>query len=310
MHVLVSGADGFVGTHLVSGLRAAGHRVTALVFGRAAQDETEIRVDLRKKAELSSLPEGVTAVVHTAGIVDPGAPSSLMYAVNVQGTANLVAWSLRHRVRHFVHLSSIAVYGPLLLGEDREETTPRVGRLLGIPYMRSKAQAEVCVERSGLGYTFLRPPAILGSGDTIITRGFMDALGGEGVPLVPHASPGRRVSLAFAPGVVEVALRALDRGPLHGAVHVVDAELSLYDLAQIYARQLGKPCVFSKVSWTALRGQLGDAGFQWLLTSARFGQHYSRHKLFRELGYRSAIPLENAVAAGISSLQGISGSLF
>lgn len=233
-----------------------------------------------------------------------------MYAVNVQGTRNLVDWARAERVRHFVQLSSIAVYGPLLLGEDRDESTPRLGRALGIPYMRTKAQAEVYVERSGLGFTSLRPPAILGSGDTIITQAFAEALSGEGIPLVPHASPGRRVSLAFAAGVAEVAIRALDRGPLQGAVHMVDAELSLAELAEIYAAKLRKPCVFSKVSWSALRGQLGDAGFQWLLTSARFGQHYSRHKLFRELGYKSTIPLENAVDAGISSLQGISRSLF
>ncbi len=309
MHVLVSGADGFLGTHLVNGLRDAGHFVTPLVFGRPAEPG-ELRIDVREKRAFSALPTHADAVVHAAGIVDPGAPASLMYAVNVQGTRNMVDWARAAKVQHFVQISSIAVYGPLLLGEDREESTPRVGRFLGIPYMRTKAQAEVYVERSGLAYTSLRPPAILGSGDTIITRGFVEALSGEGLPLVPHASPGRRVSLAFAEGVTAVTNRALDHGPLHGAVHVVDAELSLQELAQIYAAKLRKPCVFSPVSWAALRGQLGDAGFQWLLTSARFGQHYSRHKLFRELGYKSTISLENAVDAGISSLQGISPSLF
>ncbi|MFT3927379.1 MAG: NAD(P)-dependent oxidoreductase [Myxococcales bacterium] len=310
MRVLVSGADGFSGTHLVRGLVAAGHEVIGAVFGRAPEG-SEIRLDLRRREQLDALTLEVDAVVHAAGVVEPSAGARAMLEVNMAGTANLVQWARTHSVRHFVHVSSVAVYGPLLLGEDRDEQTPRLGVLGGLAYMRSKAWAEVRVEQSGVPYTLLRPPAIVGAGDTVISRGFVEALeGGSGIPMVSGARPERRVSVAFAAGLVEVVLRALARGPLWGAVHVVDAELSLGELAQVYAAALGRTCTFAPTSWPDVLRRRADPGFQWLAASARFGQHYSQTKLLRELGYRSAISLENAVAAGISGLQAHSRGLF
>jgi dihydroflavonol-4-reductase len=310
MRVLVSGADGFSGTHLVRGLRGAGHEVIGAVFGRAPLAD-EIHLDLTRPSELSALDLAVDAVVHAAGIVEPSLGARTMVEVNVHGTENLAAWARAHSVRHFVHLSSVAVYGAFLLGEDRDERTPRLGRLGGLAYMRSKAHAELRLERAGVPYTMLRPPAIVGAGDTVISRGFVEALvSGSGIPLVSGARADRRVSVAFAEGVVEVVLRALERGPLGGAVHVVDAELTLGELAEVYAAALQRPCTFVAATWSEVVRRRADPGFQWLAASARFGQHYSREKLLRKLGYRSSIGLENAVAAGISGLQGHTAGLF
>ncbi len=310
MRVLVSGADGFSGTHLVRGLKGAGHEVIGAVFGRAAEDG-EIRVDLTHVEELSRLALDVDAVVHAAGIVEPSAGARAMREVNVAGTAHLAAWARAHSVRHFVHLSSVAVYGVLVLGEDRDERTPRLARLGGLAYMRSKALAEVALERSGVPYSLLRPPAIVGAGDTVISRGFLEALRDHaGIPLVPGARLDRRVSLAFAQGVVEVVLRVLDHGPLGGALHVVDAELTLGELAQVYAAALHRSCGFVRASWSEVVRSRASPGFQWLAASARFGQHYSREKLLKKLGYRASLTLEAAVEAGISGLQGDSTRLF
>jgi nucleoside-diphosphate-sugar epimerase len=309
MRALVTGADGFAGTHLVRCLRRAGHTVTGAVFGRAAAAH-EVRVDLTSQSELARLPDDIDVVVHAAGLVDTSASPDRMFAVNLTGTRNLLAWCQQRRVRHLVHLSTVAVYGPLVLGEGRSERTPRLGLGAGFAYMRSKAWAERAVEQSGVPYSLLRPPAIIGAGDTIISRGFADALGGPGLPLLRHARPDRRVSLAFAEGLAEVARRALEKGPLCGAVHVVDAELSFAELARMYARALGQSCAFSRISWPDVARRHGDAGFQWLVASTRFGQHYSRRKLLRELDYTSALSLETAVSASVSSLQALGVRLF
>jgi nucleoside-diphosphate-sugar epimerase len=177
--------------------------------------------------------------------------------------------------------------------------------------MRSKARAEVALELSGVPYTLLRPPAIVGAGDTVISRGFVEALRDEGgIPLVAGARLDRRVSLAFAEGVVEVTRRVLDHGPLGGALHVVDAELTLGELAEVYASALRRKCRFARAAWSEVVRRRADPGFQWLAASARFGQHYSREKLLKKLGYSSPIALENAVEAGISGLQGHNRGLF
>jgi nucleoside-diphosphate-sugar epimerase len=179
-HVLVTGADGFIGGHVARALSSVGHTVTGVVYGRAA-GEGEVRVDLTVPEQLSALPHGVDAVVHAAGVVDPRAAHA-MAAVNVGGTAALTAWSRAQRVGHFVQLSSVAVYGPLVLGRDRSEEAPRLGLALGLPYMRTKARAERVVAAAQVPYTLIRPPAVLGPGDTVITPGFVAALTGAGIP--------------------------------------------------------------------------------------------------------------------------------
>jgi nucleoside-diphosphate-sugar epimerase len=309
MRVLVTGADGFIGGRLVGGLSAAGHDVTSVVFMRPARAR-EVRVDLTQPAQHVALPQDIEAIVHAAGIVDARADSELMYAVNVFATEALANWARARKVRHFVQLSSVAVYGPLLLGEDRTELTPRLGLRVGLPYMRTKARAERAIEKAGVPYTHLRAPAVVGPGDTVITGGFAAALQDAGLPLLPGARPDRRVSLALVEGLVDLACRALEKGPLNAPVHAVDAELTLIELAHIYARALDVEARFAPIPWSMALTRRDDVGFGWLLASARFGQHYSAQRMRERLGRSSAGPLEAAVQAAVSGLQAKEPRLF
>ncbi len=303
MRVLVTGADGFIGAHLVRGLTAVGHDVTSVVFMRPARAK-EVRLDLTRQAELVALPTDIDAIVHAAGLVDGRASMARMTEVNVEATRGLVNWAKARNVRHFVQLSSVAVYGPLVLGEGRTEDTARLGLAVGLPYMRTKARAERIIERSGVPHTLLRPPAVLGPGDTVITGGFVQALRGEGLPLVPGARPTHRVSLALVEGVVELACRALELGPLNGAVHAVDLELTLEELAGLYAHALSCEPRFVPTPWATAVRRRDDAGFSWLVASARFGQHYSAERVRERFGAASTLSAQQAVAAAVSSLQG------
>jgi nucleoside-diphosphate-sugar epimerase len=308
VRVLVTGADGFIGAHLVRGLVAAGHDVSSVVFMRPARAR-EVRVDLTQPAQHVALPGDVEAIVHAAGVVDARAPAQLMHAVNVEATRALAGWAHARGVKHFVQLSSVAVYGPLVLGEERDEDTPRLGLLGGMPYMRTKARAERVIEQSRVPYTLLRPPAVLGPGDTVISGGFVEALGADGIPLLPGASAERRVSLVTVEGVVRLAAQALERGPLRGAVHAVDLELTLAELGELYARALGLPLRYASIPWgTALRRR-ADSGFSWLVASARFGQHYSARRLRERFAWVSCPAPERAIEAAVSSLQGRTPSL-
>jgi UDP-glucose 4-epimerase len=303
MNVLLTGADGFIGRHLARGLAAAGHAVVSAVFARAP-GAGEVRVDLTDAAALAQLPRGIELLINASGVVDPSVPSARMFAVNLGATQNLLRWARASAVRHFVQLSSVAVYGPLVVGEQRGEDTARLGLLLGLPYMRSKAQAERAVERSGVPFTLLRPAAVLGAGDSILAPGFARALRGMGLPLVAGAHPGRRVSLTLASGLVDLVLRLAEKGPLQTAVHATDVDLTLLDLAERFAAELGLPCNFARTSWRAVSARRADAGFGWLVASARFGQHYSRERQQRLLGSGPRADLAAAIRAGLSGLQG------
>jgi nucleoside-diphosphate-sugar epimerase len=95
MNVLVTGANGFLGRHVVSALLARGHRVRALVRPAARLDglgwtaSVEIfRADLRSTRELSPAFEGIDALVHLAAVVSGG--EDAQFAGTVTGTERLL----------------------------------------------------------------------------------------------------------------------------------------------------------------------------------------------------------------------------
>ncbi|MEY4514064.1 MAG: hypothetical protein RLZZ450_6186 [Pseudomonadota bacterium] len=309
MRILVTGADGFVGGHLAHGLEATGHDVVRSVYARPAR-EGEVRVDLALPSDLARLPPHVDAVVHAAGNVDPLRSARVMHRANVLATKHLLAWAGREGCQHFVHFSSVAVYGMLALGEARSEQTARLGRGLGLPYMRTKARAEQLVEHSGVPYTLLRPPAVLGAGDTVVSRGFVDALGPGGLPMLPGASTARRVSLSCVEGLVDIVRLLLARGPLYAPLHAVDFELTFGELASAYARALGRPFHYAPTGWARAYQLRNEVGLAWILASSRFGQHYLCSRLVSDLGYRSRRTLDSAIQSGLSSLQGANQGLF
>jgi uncharacterized protein YbjT (DUF2867 family) len=159
--VLVTGASGFVGGHLLPELLGAGHRVVALV--RSAGSGTKVtgrlppalaaNVDLRigdvdRPATLPAALAGVDAVVHLVAIPRDRSGGRQLLAVNLDGTRNLVAAMQASGVARLVHLGALGV-------EDREE----------LHYAKSKARAERAVRESGLEWTILKPSLLFGPGD-------------------------------------------------------------------------------------------------------------------------------------------------
>jgi dTDP-L-rhamnose 4-epimerase len=122
MRVLVTGAAGFIGSHIASTLREAGHEVRGLDSltpavhnGRPSDVACELVVgDVRDPAAVNQALAGVDAVCHQAAMVGLGVDLSdlPMYAdVNVTGTAVLLEAMGRHGIGRLVFASSMVVYG-------------------------------------------------------------------------------------------------------------------------------------------------------------------------------------------------------
>ena len=172
--VLVTGAAGFTGHHMVMAAARAGFRVRATdVSSRhyGAMFEAlgvEFRVaDLTRREGLDRLLGGVDAVFHVAGIHDYSTPDPVIFAVNVDGVRNVCEAAVRAGVRRFVHVSSVGVYGfgnrtRKAIREDDEKLTPPLNN-----YNRSKWEGELAAWRvhreQGLALTALRPAAIYGT---------------------------------------------------------------------------------------------------------------------------------------------------
>jgi UDP-glucose 4-epimerase len=117
MRVLVTGASGFIGKHLVAHLVRSGHEVTCFVRTRGGQlrdlPVALVEGDLRRTESLSGLPSQVDAVVHLAQAnVSFPDEAREMFTVNVSSTVLLADYARRARAQTFVFASSGNVYGP------------------------------------------------------------------------------------------------------------------------------------------------------------------------------------------------------
>jgi nucleoside-diphosphate-sugar epimerase len=210
--VAVTGGTGFVGSHVVEALLAAGWRVRALVRRPASPGWLRglnvelVEGDVRDPGPLPGLVDGASAVVHVAG--KTAARSLEEYrAANAGGTANLVAACRASAPgAHFVLVSSQAAAGPARGGVPVKPSDPaRPVSSYGI----SKREGEVAVERSGLSFTILRPSAIYGPRETAIRDLFVAASRG----FAPVLAGGRaRVQLVFVLDVAAAVGAALRRG--------------------------------------------------------------------------------------------------
>ena len=116
MKILVTGATGFIGRHLIARLVADGHEVLGLVRNPAKQ---AVVVDAGAKVALGDVTDfesvrkaihNVDAVFHLASRVSDWGSWSEFESATVRGTENVLLAAAEGAVRRFVHMSSVAVY--------------------------------------------------------------------------------------------------------------------------------------------------------------------------------------------------------
>jgi NADH dehydrogenase len=167
--ILVTGANGFVGSHLVPALLEAGHRVLALVRDDAGAAEVTARltadqrtaIDLRRGdvTHPDTLPAalvGAEAVLHLVALPRDWDGGASLRLVNTEGTRNVLKAATDAGVRRFVHLGAMGVI------DDPS-----------LHYASSKARAMSLVRESSLDWTILNPSLLFGPRD-----GFFNLLAG------------------------------------------------------------------------------------------------------------------------------------
>ena len=160
--VLVTGATGFVGSHIAQAFVEAGYEVR--VGARASSNErwissldTErVPLDLDGNPEyLSRAVQNVDVVVHAAGITRARQPQDY-YLVNAGGTRSVATVALRAGVRRLVLISSLAARGP----DGREHPESDYGR------SKLEAESHLRVLSGRMEAVVLRPAAVYGPRDT------------------------------------------------------------------------------------------------------------------------------------------------
>lgn len=244
MKVLLTGATGFVGSHLLDCLRA--EHVPVAILLRPTSDTRFIarhlgevearRGSIGEPGSVEQALEGVTHVIHCAGAVRALSEADF-YTVNQRGTHHVVqAVNRASTVRRLVHISSLAAAGPASAAAPvRENEPPRPVSAYG----RSKLAAEQEVQqRCQKDFVILRPPAVYGPRDGEFLRLFQAVQS----HLRPSIAGGRQeLSLVYVEDLTRAVWACLRSPAAAGQTYFVAAPAVVtgHQLAQVIAEKLG-----------------------------------------------------------------------
>jgi 2-alkyl-3-oxoalkanoate reductase len=211
--ILVTGATGFIGGHLVEELAARGERVRALgrdetVLARLTCSNVEpFRADLRDRERIPEACRGAELVYHVGALSSPWGRTADFEAINVGGTEAVIEGCRRHGVRRLVYVSSPAVLSNGMDQENLTDDAPYPARFTSV-YARTKKEGEdrVNAARNDLETVIIRPKAVFGPGDrALLPRLLAAARQGR----LPQIGDGRnRVNLTYVDNVVQGILLA------------------------------------------------------------------------------------------------------
>ncbi len=243
--ILITGATGFIGSRLTERLLALGVRVRILARSRekaaplAALGAEVIVGDLTDSTVVQTLCDGCRLVCHGAAWLGTPYTKEVAWKVNVTGTAALAAAAVRAKVTRFVHLSSIAVYGPVREGVITEDWPLWTGVDL---YGDSKIAGEAVLQdaaRKGLPLVILRPGLVYGPHGRGWTLRFVDWIG-AGRPAMVAGGHGYCWPV-FVDNLVDAILLAMDRSVTGNAFTIVDTTATWREFLGYYAHMLHKP---------------------------------------------------------------------
>jgi nucleoside-diphosphate-sugar epimerase len=318
MTVLVTGASGLVGSHVVEALVGRGEPVRALV--RPASRDAVMRLgaeavagDVTDAAAWDAAARGVRAIVHAAAIVQQRASWDQYVAANVDATRLAVA-AARATGARLVHISSVAVYGGTAAYPVTRQCRGEDYPFQPIPdrdfYGRTKRMAEAVVsqaaERREIDAVALRPTVIYGERDRLFTPRVIRVLR---LPLVPRIGPGtNRLACVYVGNVAAAALAAVASRERGFRAYNVTSDrppaLSQREFFAAFAAALGRPyrplpipvALAASVAGLLTARRLGRAAVSFLSGD----NPYDDARIRVELGWRPATSAPAAIARTVA----------
>ncbi|HEX4841672.1 MAG TPA: NAD-dependent epimerase/dehydratase family protein [bacterium] len=241
---LVTGATGFIGSHLSHRLLATGVPVRALVRRQdqaaalAAAGAEVVIGDLSNSETLRGACRGCSVVFHCGAWLGRPYTREIARAVNVAGTSALARDALAEGVTRFVHLSSIAVYGPVRSGLVTESSPLWRGVEL---YGDSKIRGEEAVGEiasQGLPAVIVRPGMVYGPRSRGWTIRFTRWIQ-QGRPAM--VAGGRALCRPiFVDNLIDALLLCAQEQVVGHAFTLVDQDMPWRDYLGYYARMVGR----------------------------------------------------------------------
>ena len=326
MRIVVTGANGFLGTHAVRRLAQRGHGVRGfLLKGTPPGDaapwlDQVVTGDVREPADAARAVAGCDALVHLAARVGDSGPAVPYYDVNVTGTRVLLDAAVQAGVKRFVFTSSLTVHG---FGQFLDATEDLPYDFNGSnAYARSKIACErllLHAHARGLVEAAIVRPAFFpyGEHDRLSLPGLLGLLKGRVVPLPGGADPW--LGTVYGDNLGEgLALAALHPAAA-GQAFVVgdDGGLRFTELYRAIARAAGLPPPrFAPLPLPLARAAAGLVEGAWAvlplpglaplsryrLNVAIHDTHFSTDKARRVLGYRPIVTFEDGLARAVAGV--------
>ncbi len=322
--VLVTGASGFLGGHVVRDLREHGHEVFAAgrdehALARVADSPHRLVGDL---SALATTDLAVDAVIHCAALSTPWGPWHEFRTTNVDGTGHVVGFVRRNGVRRLVHVSSPSVYAaPRDRLGIREDQVDEGNRLNG--YIRSKIAAEQLLQHALAAgevpeLVIVRPRGLIGVGDPSLLPRLLDVHERIGVPLFDG---GENLIDVTAVENVATALRlALTRGDAAGGAYnisngdprrfrdLIEQLLGLLERTP-RLRPMNRRAVWAAASVLEavcgmLPGRPEPPLTRYTLSTIAYSQTLDISRAETDLGYRPTVGLDDALARVAAHLRG------
>jgi nucleoside-diphosphate-sugar epimerase len=313
MRIGITGATGFIGSHLAEALLARGHRVRCLTRSssnlrwlRALPVELA-RASLTSPEDLGAFARGTDAIVHTAGSKFAASREEFRRSNEALTSALLDAVERESpRTRRFVFLSSMAVTGPSPDGRPvGEEEPPRPLTSYG----ESKLRTELLIESRGarVPYTILRPPAVYGPRDRDLLPVFRMAT----LRFQPVIGRRHTFDMVYVKNLVHAIVLALEsEAAANRTYHVADARPCTWaELGERLGEYLGKPplTVAMPGRLVAAAGWVGQRAARWVGGEVKLNDQKVREMRVRawriscararaEIGYEPPWDIAEAVA--------------
>jgi nucleoside-diphosphate-sugar epimerase len=310
LKVLVTGATGFVGSHVAQRLALGGHELRLLLRSTSSLEYLDgieferAEGEMRDVESLRRAVDGVEAVMHLAGATSTSTVAEYE-AINARGTADLVQIARETGIERFVYASSLSAQGPSPDGHVQ----PAEPAFPNGPYGKSKLAGEFAVraERLRMNVSVLRLPVVYGPRDRGLLPFFVMAKYGV-IPLYGNGE--NQISWVHVFDAAEAMVTSLEKSEKSGAIFTpCDGPPHTWrELATAVGDAFGKnlwlpevpPSLF-RIGGGAADAVAGIIGHQLPLTAekaARMGHRYwicDNSTIEEQLGWRPQIGYREGV---------------
>lgn len=316
--ILITGATGFIGSHLAEELAKKEKKIRVLIrdnhlgsindFSEETRKKIEIvKGDLLDKQSLLLALNGIKKVFHLAAIGRPmNIPRKMYFDVNFEGTKNLLEACNEKKVRKIIHISTISVFG---FSRDRTALTENSPKIPVSDYGESKKIGEEFAmdfcRKNKINLVVVRPPMVFGPRDfqffklfKLINKGFF--------PLIKKGKA--KIEFCYIKNFVKGILLADKKGKNLEAYNLSDGET--YTIKEVFgeiAKAENKNLFPLSVPFWIVKfnGYILENLFSLFGKKAPFNSGTAEwmskdnsldiSKAKKELGYKRAIPLQESI---------------